>query len=279
MPTFPEQPGLFTKPTITTNIDCKKKMHPQSYTISAIPALKNNYIWILHGGFDAYIVDPGEAAPVLDFLQQYQLQPHAILVTHHHADHVGGIRGILQQFCIPVVGPQEIDLVTHPVKEGDTYYLQAFNRHLEVLEIPGHTAEHIAYWCPWHQHLFSGDTVFSAGCGRLLGGTPQQLYNSLQRIAAFPDSTQIYASHEYTQSNLRFALSFEPHNPQLIAAMHDAQQLPTLPTTLLRERHINPFFRCQDPLLRQAAEVIAAKKLSTPFELFVFLRNRKDLFQ
>jgi hydroxyacylglutathione hydrolase len=249
-----------------------------TYDISAIPALKNNYIWILHSDSDAYIVDPGDAAPVLDFLLRHQLQPHAILITHRHADHVGGIRGILQQFNIPVIGPGEIDAITQVVKEGDTYALQAFNRRLHILEIPGHTTEHIAYWCPQDQHLFSGDTLFSAGCGRLLGGSIQQLYSSLQRIAALPDATLVYASHEYTQANLRFALSLEPENPVLIAALAESQQLPTLPTTLLRERKINPFLRCRDPKLQAAVAAIATKTFTTPLELFAFLRHQKDVF-
>jgi hydroxyacylglutathione hydrolase len=250
-----------------------------TYDISAIPALKNNYIWILHSTSDAYIVDPGDPVPVLDFLRRHQLQPHAILVTHRHADHIGGISGILREFSIPVIGPQEIDAITHAVDEGDTYTLHAFNRHLQILKIPGHTSEHIAYWCPQDQRLFSGDTLFSAGCGRVLGGTPEQLYSSLQRIADLPDTTQIYASHEYTQANLRFALSLEPENPLLIAALADCQQLPTLPTNLLRERQINPFLRCQDPLLRKAIEAITGKTFTTPLALFIFLRQQKDIFQ
>ena len=250
-----------------------------AYQVSAIPALKDNYIWVLHNNTDAYVVDPGEAAPVLDFIRHHHLQPHAILITHRHADHIGGIDGILQQFDIAVVGPAEINAITHAVKEGDRYYLHAFDCHLQVLAIPGHTPEHIAYWSEDDLRLFSGDTLFSAGCGRLLGGTAEQLYQSLQRISALPDATKIYASHEYTQANLRFALSLEPENSLLIAAMANCQQIPTLPTHLKRERQINPFLRCRDPVLLKAVAPIAAKKIASPLELFVFLRHQKDIFR
>ncbi len=280
MPTLPEKPLPAKSPAIWDNNKTGAlRSQKNRYQVTAIPALKDNYVWILHNDCNAYIVDPGEAAPVIDFLQQQNLQPLAILITHRHADHIGGISEILQQFTLPVIGPVGIEHITQVVNEGDRYYLQAFDRHLQVLAIPGHTLEHIAFWCPKDQRLFSGDTIFSAGCGRLLGGTIEQLFCSLQRIAALPDETQIYAAHEYTQSNLRFALSLEPNNTLLVAALSASMHTPTLPTMLLHERQINPFLRCHDPQLQQAAAAVSEKTITDPLELFVYLRHKKDVFR
>jgi hydroxyacylglutathione hydrolase len=267
MPTVPET----TSPQTTDT--------PAGYRVSGIPALKDNYIWILHNDQQAYVVDPGEAKPVMDFLQQHALQPQAILITHRHADHVGGIPELLAHYALPVIGPAGIAHISHIVAEGDTYHLQAFDRTLQVLAIPGHTQEHIAFWCSEELTLFSGDTIFSAGCGRLLGGTAEQLFASLNKIARLPDATKIYAAHEYTQANLRFALSLEPDHAELLSALVTSQNTPTLPTSLGKERRINPFLRCDDVNLQQAALAQTATKITAPLELFVYLRHAKDGFQ
>ncbi|MDH0867972.1 hydroxyacylglutathione hydrolase, partial [Mitsuaria sp. GD03876] len=230
----------------------------------AVPAFTDNYIWLLHDGRSALVVDPGEAAPVREALAARGLDLRGILVTHHHGDHVGGLRELLPLLDDPrhVWGPatESMPVPVVPLREGDRVELlgQAF----DVLDVPGHTAGHIAF-VSMHPGdgapiLFCGDTLFSAGCGRLFEGTPAQMHASLAKLAALPGDTRVCCAHEYTLSNLRFARTVEPLNEAV--ARHEAwclarreQSLPTLPSTLDVELQINPFLRCEHADVRAAA--------------------------
>ncbi|MCB1938741.1 MAG: hydroxyacylglutathione hydrolase [Rhodocyclaceae bacterium] len=214
--------------------------------IVPLPAFNDNYIWLMHNGRHAVAVDPGDAGPVQDFIAQHGLTLAAILITHHHHDHIGGIAALAGD--APVYGParESIAGVTTRLVEGDTVSIDALGVSFGVLDIPGHTAGHIAYLAPGT--LFCGDTLFSAGCGRLFDGTAAQLFASLTKLAALPDDTQVYCTHEYTLANLAFASAAEPHNPARDAWLETCRRLrsngqPTLPTTIGREKAVNPFLR------------------------------------
>jgi hydroxyacylglutathione hydrolase len=224
-------------------------------TLVALPAFSDNYIWMLHDGRDAWVVDPGDATPVLAAVQDQSLRLAGILVTHHHPDHVGGIDALRPHLQGPVYGParESIPQPCVPLHAGDR--VTVLGLHFEVLEVPGHTAGHIAYVqrdevsAPL---LFCGDTLFSAGCGRLFEGTPAQMHDSLRQLAALPADTQVCCTHEYTLSNLRFAAAVEPANEAIAQHSVRCEQLraagqPTLPSTIALERRINPFLRCGEP--------------------------------
>ena len=244
-----------------------------------IPAFDDNYLWLLHDGHQALVVDPGAAEPVLEVLQQHQLQLTAILVTHHHADHVGGVDALRQQTRAVVFGPEAEDIPGPFVGCQGGQTLNVLGQDIHVIDVPGHTAGHVAYHLPTVQPaplLFCGDTLFSGGCGRLFEGTPAQMLDSLNRLAALPDQTQVCCAHEYTLSNLRFALAVEPDNTDL--QQHQAHcvrlrehGLPTLPSSIELERRINPFLRShvdavaqsvrrQDPAANLQVEVFAAMR-------------------
>lgn len=250
-----------------------------------IPAFKDNYIWLMrsHNQQYAAIVDPGDAAPVLEALKQYQATLSAILITHHHWDHTNGINQLLEHYSVPVFGPanETIPGLTHPLKENDHIELPNLSLDLQVLDIPGHTKGHIAYYN--QDSLFCGDTLFTAGCGRLFEGTAEQMLNSLTKLAALPGNTRVYCGHEYTQNNLGFAKAVEPENPdiaQRIAQVANlrAQNLPTVPSTIEEEKRTNPFLRCDIPAVINAVEQYAGHKLKNPVEVFVSLRKWKDGF-
>jgi hydroxyacylglutathione hydrolase len=226
-----------------------------------LPAFTDNYIWMLHDGRQALVVDPGDSAPVLQALQQLDLQLQAILVTHHHADHVGGVDAVRDATGAAVYGParEQIPGPLRRLAQGDT--VDALGLRFEVIDVPGHTAGHIAYYCPGidgEPLLFCGDTLFSGGCGRLFEGTPAQMLDSLDRLAALPGNTRVCCTHEYTLSNLKFARAVEPGNDALLHYSSQcealrARQQPTLPSRMALERDINPFLRVRQPAVAQAA--------------------------
>jgi hydroxyacylglutathione hydrolase len=250
-------------------------------------AFEDNYIWLIRGRSAAdrvAIVDPGDAGPVLAALEQQRLTPVAILCTHHHNDHVGGTEDILRHYSLPVYGParERIPAITHKLKDGDRVALAELGLEFDVLDVPGHTAGHIAYHGA--SMLFCGDTLFSAGCGRLFEGTAEQMHTSLSRFAALPEKTGVYCAHEYTAANLRFALTVEPGNHDTRAHFEKTQALrarntPTLPSTIGLERRINPFLRTGQATVREAVSTHVARPLTGDAEVFAELRRWKDNFR
>ncbi|MBP7483864.1 MAG: hydroxyacylglutathione hydrolase [Aquabacterium sp.] len=255
----------------------------------ALPAFTDNYIWMIHNGQEALVVDPGDASPVIQTLNQNGLKLKAILVTHRHADHIAGIAALQPYLDGPIYGPESLQNsgVNHPVYEGDQITFGPLTFH--VWETPGHTAEHLSFFCEQlmlaHQStpvLFCGDTLFSAGCGRVFDGHPELLWQSLNRLAQLPEQTKICPAHEYTLSNLDFAEAAEPSNP----ALHTHRQhclnlrgrhLPTLPTTLLVERQINPYLRLTEPEIISQARMHGATT-EQPEAVFIALRAWKNTF-
>ncbi len=258
------------------------------FEIVPIPAFADNYIWALLRDGRCVVVDPGDAAPVIAFLTARSLTLDAILITHHHADHVGGVAALTARWPVPVYGPaaENIDGVTHALRENDRVALPDFvDEPFRVMEVPGHTSGHIAYVSD--DILFCGDTLFAAGCGRLFEGTAQQLHTSLMRLATLPDSTRVFCTHEYTLSNLRFALAVDGDNTALVERSFVEQErrshdVPTLPSSIGLERATNPFLRCAEPALVQSARDHAnaqTSDLSTPTDVFAVLRRWKNDFR
>ncbi|HSB97493.1 MAG TPA: hydroxyacylglutathione hydrolase [Spongiibacteraceae bacterium] len=257
--------------------------------IEPIAAFTDNYIWCLHDGSTAWVVDPGEASPVLVFLAAKKLRLQGILITHHHHDHTGGIGQLRQAFSdLTVYGPHNRDNqpcikgLDKQLEEGDT--VDVFGYSFDVLEIPGHTLDHIAYYAA-DSHpptLFCGDTLFAAGCGRLFEGTPPQMLASLQKLAQLPTATAVYCGHEYTVANLRFAQAVEPDNAVVReraaeAATLRAEQRPTLPSNIGLELATNPFLRCQTPSVLAAARRHGAQTENLA-AIFAAIRGWKDQF-
>lgn len=245
-----------------------------------LAALNDNYIWLAHDGRHAMVVDPGEADPVISFLQQQQLELGAILITHHHADHCHGVAELRRRWPqAQVLGPASVQvLVSQMVGEGDTIVLTAPAMELAVWAVPGHTLDHLAYY--GHGWLFCGDTLFAGGCGRLFEGSAAQLYHSLQRLAALPATTLVCCAHEYTLANLAFAAAVEPDNAAIAAriqrdSLRRQQQLATLPATLADEWSTNPFLRCHLPQVAAAVAAVADE----PVKVFTKLRIWKDKFR
>ena len=253
----------------------------------AVPAFRDNYIWLIHNGAHAVAVDPGEAGPVLAALDNRGLSLAAIVLTHKHDDHIGGVPALLEKFSVPVFGPRHetspIITVTRPVSEGDTVTVPALPLRLKVLDTPGHTKGHIAYYAETQRWLFCGDTLFAGGCGRVFEGTPQQMTASLAKLAALPDSTLVYCSHEYTISNLQFALAVEPDNAALQARLREDQAKrergqPTVPSTMALEKATNPFLRYAEPAI--VNRLLANGKLAQnePVASFAAIREWKNNF-
>jgi hydroxyacylglutathione hydrolase len=251
----------------------------------ALSAFVDNYIWMLHDGARAVVVDPGEAAPVLFALDELALALVGILVTHHHGDHIGGIDELRDQLHGPVWGPrrESIPQPYTPLDDGD--HIEALGLDFEVIDVPGHTAGHIAYYAaqaPDAPILFCGDTLFSCGCGRLFEGTAAQMHASLGRLAALPGSTRVCCAHEYTLANLRFALAVEPGNTDLQDYAARCQDLrargeATLPSSMALERRTNPFLRCAEPVVARRARGHGAAS-DDPVAVFAALRAWKNGF-
>ena len=249
--------------------------------VITIPAFEDNYLWLLVHGSYAAVVDPGDAPPILHYLEQHQLTLCAILCTHHHADHVGGNRALLARYKVPVYGPphETIPGRTHAVVQGDCVQIPELALEFSVIDVPGHTAGHVAYYGA--ERLFCGDTLFACGCGRLFEGTPQAMYQSLSKLAQLPDTTQIYCAHEYTLDNIRFAKIVEPANGDLLAREAQARDTraknwPTVPSSLALEKRTNPFLRSHVPSVIQAAQHYAGHALPEPWQVFATVRAWKD---
>jgi len=251
--------------------------------IHAVPAFRDNYIWVLEDGRNAVAVDPGDAAPVEDFLGKSGLKLAAVLATHHHADHVGGLPALAEHWKCPTFGPAH-EVAAHLDKrlsEGDRITLPGIGIELSTLDIPGHTAGHIALF--GDGMLFCGDTLFTCGCGRLFEGTPPQMVDSLTKLARLSGDTRVYCGHEYTMANIRFAEAVEPGNPMLAqrkqrdAAKRERDE-PTVPSTIAEELETNPFLRCTEPEVLAAAERRAGRKLAGPVDVFAEIRGWKNAF-
>ena len=255
--------------------------------LKAIPAFNDNYIWALHNNLHAVVVDPGDAQPVQHFLQQHQLQLEAILITHHHHDHVGGIADLLQLYPLAsVYGPKSetIPLRTHALTGQEHLVLPGIDCSLDVIDVPGHTAGHIAYVGHSDANepfLFCGDTLFSGGCGRLFEGTAAQMLNSFNKLAALNPNTLVCCAHEYTLSNLNWAMDVEPNNVDLQNYYHHAaalreKQEPTLPSTIGLELRINPFLRTHIPAVQLSASKYSTHRAANDIEVFAQLREWKN---
>ncbi|HXX85500.1 MAG TPA: hydroxyacylglutathione hydrolase [Casimicrobiaceae bacterium] len=249
--------------------------------IIPIPAFADNYIWLLREGAAAAVVDPGDAAPVIAYLEREGIALSAILATHHHGDHVGGVRDLVARWPVPVFGPahETIPGRTHALAQGRSITVPGVGCRFSVLDIPGHTSGHIAY--VGDDILFCGDTLFAAGCGRLFEGTPAQMVASLDKLAALPDKVSVYCGHEYTLSNLKFALVVEQESQALRA--REARErskrergLPTLPSTIAEERLTNPFLRTREPAVCAAAQRHAGRPLANRVAVFAELRAWKN---
>jgi len=254
--------------------------------ILTVPAFQDNYLWLIHDGVHAAVVDPGDAVPILSALAENRLALAAILLTHHHADHVGGVPALLQRFPVPVFGPrgENIPQITHPLGEGNRVTVPGIGLQLSVLDVPGHTSGHIAYHAREQDWLFCGDTLFAGGCGRLFEGTPDQMAESLEKLAGLPEQTQIFCAHEYTLANLRFANEVEPDNMALKARIEREQAKrdrgePTVPSTVGIEKETNPFLRFREQHI--ADRLIAAGHLSSrePIAVFAALRGWKNSYR
>ncbi|RTL34407.1 MAG: hydroxyacylglutathione hydrolase [Rhodocyclaceae bacterium] len=251
--------------------------------IIPLPAFRDNYIWVLRTESHAVVVDPGDAEPVLRYLADEGLSLEAVLVTHHHSDHVGGLSALLAASPVPVYGParENIAGISHPVAEGGEVRLPGIDACFKVLDIPGHTAGHVGYY--GEGTLLCGDTLFAAGCGRLFEGTPAQMYASLNKLAALPGDTRVYCTHEYTLSNLAFAAAVEPDNTAVAERIAASEALraadqPTVPFLLAGEFDTNPFLRSDAPAVIRQAEAQAGHALTTPVEVFAAIREWKNRF-
>lgn len=254
--------------------------------IDAVPAFRDNYIWLLYrpGATEAWAVDPGDASPLLAALRQKHLQLAGVLITHHHADHDGGVPALLEQFpALRVIGGDH-GLSPHlNERHANKAMLDILDISFEVLEVPGHTLDHIAFYSKEAETLFCGDTLFAGGCGRLFEGTADQLYNSLSCLSRLPPRTRVFCAHEYTLANLKFARAVDPANEALAARQQSAESQrtrhePTVPSTLGLELATNPFLRCHEPRIMAAVREQSGNVAPTAPAIFAALRKWKDHF-
>jgi hydroxyacylglutathione hydrolase len=261
--------------------------NPSPLRVRPVRAFADNYIWLIEAPKDprrVVAVDPGEAAPVLAELERLGASLAAILLTHHHADHIGGVAALRAATDLPVFGPDDARIpdLTRRLSDGDTVVLDSLGLQFTTLHVPGHTLSHIAFH--GHGAVFCGDTLFSAGCGRLFEGTPEQMNASLGRLGGLPAETRVYAGHEYTAANLHFALEVERDNADAGAyrarvAELRAGDLPTLPSTIGLENRVNPFLRCREPAVRAAVAAHDGRALGDSVAVFAGLRAWKDGFR
>lgn len=273
VPCFCRQQVIFPDYNVFMHID-----------ILPIPAFRDNYIWLMHDAHNAVVVDPGDAAPVLRALTERGLTLSDILITHHHADHTGGIAELRQHYpAINVYAPEaeNIDGTTVALAGNETIFIASLQLELQVLSLPGHTRGHIGYYGA--NRLFCGDTLFAAGCGRLFEGTAAQMFASLSHLARLPADTQVFCTHEYTAANLQFAAAVEPGNPAVtariarVSALRSANR-PSLPSTIGEELASNPFLRCDSPEVIKSVYNHTGTRPATPVEVFTALRLWKDTF-
>jgi hydroxyacylglutathione hydrolase len=256
-------------------------------TLFPVPAFSDNYIWVLHDGQRALAVDPGESQGLIAWLQAQGLQLDTILITHHHGDHTGGVDVLRAATGARVFGPARETMPEPLSRVSGGEVVEVLGLRFEVIEVPGHTAGHIAYHCPLVDGsplLFCGDTLFSAGCGRLFEGTPAQMLDSLTRLAGLRNDTRVCCTHEYTLSNLRFALAVDPDNEALARYASQCQDLrarnlPTLPSSIGLEKQINPFLRAHEPALDRSARAHDPDTPPGPLGVFTTLRTWKNVFQ
>lgn len=255
--------------------------------VTYVPAFDDNYIWFIHGlpekqaEKQIIIVDPGDESPVIQAVEQNNYQPQAIFITHHHGDHTGGISALVKNYQIPVYGPalERIPQITHKLSQKHTISLKSMGLSFRILDVPGHTRGHIAYY--GHSSLFIGDTLFAGGCGRLFEGTAEQMHQSLSQLLELDNETMIYCAHEYTQDNLEFAQRVEPNNQRLLQRIEDTRNLrknnqPTVPSRLELEKRTNPFLRFDIDSVKTAAEGFAHQSLDSPAQVFKTIRYWKD---
>lgn len=255
------------------------------FKIVPISAFSDNYIWLLYDQVSrrSVVVDPGDATPVLNYLQNNGLTLTAILLTHHHNDHVGGVMELLKNYDVPVFGPayNQLSFVSHPLGHNQQIVLESLDQVFNIIAVPGHTLDHIVYYD--NQHLFCGDTLFLGGCGRLFEGTAEQMLHSLDILAQLPEDLLIYCAHEYTLQNLKFAETLDPHNAELLLRIENTiqqrlQQQITIPGRLSVEKRTNPFLRVHNDQFKQQCEAKWQKTFANATELFTAIRAAKDKF-
>jgi len=254
--------------------------------IQSIKAYSDNYIWLITTNEGNLVIDPGEALPVINYIQQYSLGLTDILITHHHYDHVGGVIELKKDITGKVIGPQNDQIEGLDEQAIQGMVVESCGLKFDVIEIPGHTLDHIAYYLadPRQPRLFCGDTLFSGGCGRVFEGTHKQMYQSLEKLKALPDNTLVYSAHEYTLANLKFAQEVEVNNFHISEYIEVCQKkveldLPTLPSSIAIEKKVNPFMRCSEASLRQSiSQKMLGSKKASDSEIFAYLREWKDSF-
>jgi hydroxyacylglutathione hydrolase len=268
--------------------------------VHAIPAFTDNYIWMMHDGSEAVVVDPGESEPVVKALAEMRLSLSAIVLTHLHFDHCWGVPGLRERWPVPVYGPVlndydrtthppfpkpgtiPLDCVTRPVGDGDRVALPSLRTDLTVIAVPGHTRGHLAYWDRTYGRIFTGDTLFAGGCG-LVFDSMADMAHSLARLSSLPEQTEVYCGHEYTMTNLRFAMAVDPNNEALLARYKTEQAklergLPTVPSTIALEKTTNPFLRLLEHDILDAIRTHTGVVASTANASFEALRNWKNAF-
>jgi len=255
------------------------------FVIFPIRAFSDNYIWTLIKDEEVTVVDPGDPDPVITLLEERNLTLSNVIITHHHFDHTGGIKKLSEMYDCNIYGPSEghIQGINKPIKDNQEFVIS--NTVFKAFATPGHTLDHLSYFVDQENDpfLLSGDTLFSGGCGRLFEGTPLQMYESLSKFTSLPINTKVYCTHEYTESNLKFALAVEPNNTDIKEKFSEVVQLrsqdkETLPSTIGEELKVNPFMRCNELVVKKAAENFSNEKLSEPHEILGSIRNWKDNF-